>query len=267
MLHDLDKGGRRFRIERHALGQQLEQKHAQGKDVYGRVDLELRIELLGRGVSRRAAASSVLREVAMQRPCEPEVHYTGLAATIDEDIGRLEIAVDQVVFVNRRDRFHYSDEDSQSLIARSLAPGCCQVLAVDPLHDQKRRGALQGHFIDGAEIRMTQARHGSRLGEQLLAHHLRRFVRLRPPVQQLDRDASLQRGIGGCIYTTHAAAADAALQAVTSADRLLHGGQVISGGRGGARRRSDERFGRIAGGRVACRRVVVDTVGSVLSRE
>ena len=84
--------------------QQLVQDHAEGVDVGARVD-RLSLHLLGRHVCRRADHASGGRKAVLvvDQLRDAEVEDLGLAAVRDQDVVRLQVAVDDLVVVCHTD--------------------------------------------------------------------------------------------------------------------------------------------------------------------
>ena len=92
LLHDL---GVRVAPERPPAGQQLVEDDAQAEDVRAAIDpVPLAPGLLGAHVGRRPGEPGSLAEVlVLQR--QPEVGHERLARGVEQDVGRLDVAVDQ----------------------------------------------------------------------------------------------------------------------------------------------------------------------------
>src|SRR6185503_1502002 len=90
-----DQLGERLPLEGPATGEELVEDEAERVDVAARRDLAAG-ELLGRHVGRRARAQRLAR-----RPGEAEVGDPDLAAAVEHDVRRLQIAVDDAAVVRR----------------------------------------------------------------------------------------------------------------------------------------------------------------------
>jgi len=85
----------RVASKRSPAGQQLIKHHAQAEDVRSSIDsVTLATSLLGAHVSRGSSKSRSLAEVLVSER-EPEVRDTGLARAVDQDVGGLDVPVDQ----------------------------------------------------------------------------------------------------------------------------------------------------------------------------
>ena len=92
LLEDL---GMRVALERLATGQELIEHDAQAEDVRTAVDpVPLAPGLLGAHVGRGADELALLAAIVVPQR-QPEVSHPRLALEIDEDVGRLDVAVDQ----------------------------------------------------------------------------------------------------------------------------------------------------------------------------
>ena len=82
--------------ERPAAGQQLVEDDAQAEDVRAAIDpVPLAPGLLGAHVGRRPGEPGSLAEVLVPQR-QPEVGHVRLAVEVDQDVGRLDVPVDQV---------------------------------------------------------------------------------------------------------------------------------------------------------------------------
>ncbi len=80
-------------------GQHFVQHDSQAKDVRAAIDqMALMPSLLGTHVGRRACRRSLFSEVLIPHG-QAEVRHIGLAMAIDQDVGRLDVAMDQSAIV------------------------------------------------------------------------------------------------------------------------------------------------------------------------
>ncbi len=162
-----DVGGRRRRIvvdnaieqvalggtvERSPAGQQLVQDHAEAVHVGGAaVRVGSVADPFGRQVSRRAERGRA------------EVGQDRLAAPVDEDVGRLEVAVEHAAIVGLLQGKRQGADQRRRLRGRQApqAQPLRQRGPVDVGHRQKRRAVDDAGFVEGADVRMVQRRGGA----------------------------------------------------------------------------------------------------------
>ena len=84
-----------FGDERSSTGQQLVEDHAQAEDVRTTIDtVTLASCLLGTHVSRSSSDPGTLAEVLILE-CKTEVGHEGVSRSVDQDVGGLDVPVDQ----------------------------------------------------------------------------------------------------------------------------------------------------------------------------
>jgi len=222
-------------------GQDPVEDRPEGVDV-GRGPDARRLELLRGHVGRRPEEGARLGET---RPLEPvgqaEVEEPGpVRAGLDEDVGRLQVAVDEAGGVELVDGPGQLGEDVDRPLEGQLAPlqERLELGALDELHDADRppQVALEGvDPHDGAPA--------AGLGRELrLAREAGQVdARGGVGVEELEGDGPLRGQVAGAEHRAHAAAAEEALDAVAAGDdgagrglgsgEGCHAGQC---GRGGA---------------------------------
>ena len=99
---------------------------------------------------------------------QPEVENLGVAAAGDEQIRRLDVAVDDPGGVRRLERIGDLDRECQQQVDVERAPGdtMLQRRPVEELHDQERAAVLFADIVDGADVCVIQGRGRSRLPEE-----------------------------------------------------------------------------------------------------
>ena len=137
---------------------------------------------------------------------QPEIENLRVAAAGDEQIRRLDVAVDDPGGVRRLERVGDLDRERQQQIDLERAPGdaMLQRRPVEELHDEERAAVLLADIVDGADVGVIQRRRGARLaaesGQGLgIVGEVRR--------QELQRDEALQPRILGFVDDAHSAAA------------------------------------------------------------
>ena len=171
-----------------------------------------------------------------------------MAAAGDEQIRRLDVAVDDPGGVRGLERVGDLDRERQQQIGLERAPGdaMLQRRPVEELHDEERAAVLLADVVDGADVGVIQRRRGPRLaaesGQRLgIVGEVGR--------QELQRDEALQPRVLGFVHDAHAAAAqlldDAVVRERLTDQRIGAGLDVIAAAairRAGARPdRSPER--------------------------
>ena len=199
--------------------ERLVQRHAEGELVGGR-GRELARELLGRhvrgGAHHRARLGEGLVEVrhahrgdgadrlvAPSTAGEAEVGHPYPTVAAEEHVVGLEIAVDQVGGVGRREAAPGLREDLEHL---GDGPGLrpqplAQGLAFDVLHRDEDRALELPHVVHGDHVGVSDAGDGLRLADQAgspLAHL--------GGQEHLDRDAAIELGVVGARHPGRATA-------------------------------------------------------------
>ena len=116
-----------LRIERRAAGQQFVEQHAQAVDVAARVDVQpAHLRLLRAHVSRRAdelvqtackpSCPSAALSVALAMPKSITFGTGTPSCSVDQDVRRLDVAVDDPLLVRVLDRLADLDEQIEPLL-------------------------------------------------------------------------------------------------------------------------------------------------------
>ena len=203
--------------DRAVPGEHLEQHQAEAVDVRRRRDRCAR-ELLRRGVRRRERPRSARPRHAVvgvrEELRDPEVeqlHARPLLGVLDQDVGRLEVAVDDRVQVRVRHGVARLQEQPEALCERERPGDVGDRHAVDEFHREVGRAV-------GREAAIQQARHAGMIepGEQgALAQEARPEVGPEPGVDELQRGVLLEGGVvaRGAVDGAHAAASEHARDA------------------------------------------------------
>jgi hypothetical protein len=166
--------------------------------------------------SRSTAPSSQLAR-------EAPVHDHRLAERADEDVVRLQVAVDDPLPVRVRDRLGHRDEVGEEREARGEGGGVAedglQRAALDELHgvEGPPLRPVPG-LVDGHDGRVLQAR-----GHERLADEAAGGTGARLGVQLLERHRAAQASVAGEQDTAHAAARELALDPVVVRAHLAEG--------------------------------------------
>jgi hypothetical protein len=191
---------------RQAAGQGLVQDHAERVPV-ARRGRELAGALLGRHVQRGAGVQRRLREArARDLRDQPEVEDDHAVARRDQHVRRLEVAVQQVVGVERLDRERQL-ADQPAHARRVAAPhshGGAHVDALDEFHGDAPRRPVRHQLVERHQIGVTDPGHAAKLvleAVQLRGAH---------PQQRLDGHARAVSPVDRLVDDAHAAGADLA---------------------------------------------------------
>ncbi len=210
-LHDLAEGLHRGEPpERRRPRQHLVEQRSQGIDVGAGPDgLAIARDLLRGHVGRSTQDHSVEREplVIDQELGQSEVGDLGRAIVCDQDIARVQVAVDDPALVSHMDRpgqrLGQPGRPAKRLGHSPEHPR--QVPPRDILHGQKGKALVLADLEDLDDVGMHQL--GGRLG---LVPQPRPFPQAGVLAGQdhLERDDPAQAGLAGLVHDPHAPAAD-----------------------------------------------------------
>ena len=220
--------------ERHLAREQLEQEDP-GRVQIGRLVHRRAARLLGREVLGGADDRARLRHLARPGARDAEVRDLDAPLVVDEDVVRLDVAVDDAVPVRVAEGGehlpHVGDRDRDG----ARAAGDDQLLErppLDVLHDDEVRAAGLAAVEDRDDVRMRETGGVRRLPPEALDEL--RVVRV-AVVEHLDRDLAAELLVLGEPDVGHAAAAELALEAVAAredrAPSLVDGRHQVSKGR------------------------------------
>ena len=185
MLHgDLD---RRLARERHVSGEELVEDDPGGVEIRGLVDRRA-ARLLGREVLRGADDRALLRHLARAGARDAEVRDLDHALRVDDDVVRLDVAVDDPVAVRVAERSEdlarVRDGDRHRARA-TLADQLLERAPLDVLHDDEVRAVRLPAVVDRDDVRMGEPGGVRRLAAEALDELVVVRVAL---VQDLHRD-------------------------------------------------------------------------------
>ena len=212
--------------EGRATGQTLEKHTAEREDVGASVDVVSPHRLFGRHVADRAEQAPGARQSLWSSYAahEPEIDDFGRAwiAVDQEQVARLDVAVDDAVGMGGRESLTDAAQEGQRLVDRQ--PTAEQVLGEilprEPLHDQKRRSRLGGAVGDVAHDRGM-----AHLGKDVdLARKARGGAVAR---EQLERDALLAFKVARTVHAAHAADGRELFDQETSVQALAWGQRLF----------------------------------------
>ncbi len=163
--------------------------------------LQLRRRRRVRAGTVRGGAGGVTREAEVddaRAPVLAEQHVVGL-----------EVAVHQARRVRGRQPSPGGDEHIQHLapVTRASAEPALERSAAQELHGQEHLSVEDADVVHGDDVRVRQPRHRLRLAQQPRARRV--LLTLLAPLEQLERDLSIELRIVGAVDDAHRAAADA----------------------------------------------------------
>ena len=202
-------------------GEHFVEHGAEGEDVGPRIDgvpLRLFRGHVGHGAhdharTRHHPADGDVRRGTLDQLCQAEVQHLRPPVGGDDNVGRLDVAVDDAVGVRRfkgRSDLHSVVErrgDRQSAARQHLV----EREAVDQLHRDEGRARLVADLVDRDDIRVVQRRGRPRFQHEppvslLIAGRFR--------FEHLQRDRTPEPRVDGAVDNPHPAAADLTLDAV-----------------------------------------------------
>ena len=138
----------------------------------------------------------------------------------DEDVLRLDVAMNDAGFVHRRHAFEDGHEQSRGLGRRELPAACigAQALSLEVLHDEERSSGVLAEVEHTDDSRMIDRTERLCFETEPLARELVGFDE-----KPLQRDASAGDDVGRAVYRPHAAAAELCLEPVLPSDDRAHG--------------------------------------------
>ena len=138
---------------------------------------------------------------------ESEVQDLDLSTAVEEDVGRLQIAVDDSLRVSGLERIRHLDRhrDELSDVDRSSPHLLEKGLTLEKLHDDEVRALVLFDCVDSADTRVVQRRSSTRFALKALQRSLvlRHFL-----WKELECDPSSQLRVFGFVDDTHSAAAE-----------------------------------------------------------
>ena len=235
-------------IERRRAGQQLVEDHAQGVDVGTGVDIHRRrVGLLRRHVSRSAddragVGEALLGELEFGRFGDAEVDDLRRGPAVDlgdQDVGGLQIAVDDPLLVGVLDRLADGHEQLQPGPHREplLVAELGDRNALDQLHHKEGLAGRGGAaVVNAGDVGVIHQ--GQRLAFGVEAGQHR--SRIHADLDQFQGHPPLDRlGLLGPVDRAHAPFSEDFEQRVSAGDDLVRDEPVAGAGRSGARDRGD----------------------------
>ena len=208
--------------ERDVARQQLPEHDRERVDVRRRRD-GASPRLFGGEVGARSHHGSGLRDadVHLERACDPEVRHLDVALGVDQDVLRLDVAVDEAVRMRERERVGARGRELERATHRQRpgpADELLQVLAGDVLEDDVLAAGVLATVDHGDDVRVRQLRDRPRLApEPLDGLVVAGVVR----VQQLERHVAVEQAVACPVDGRHSTAADELLQLVAVGDHRV----------------------------------------------
>ncbi len=182
--------------------------------------------LLGRHIVHGAKRGFRVRNRARRRvdqPRDAEIRHLHGSVSVDKDVLRLDVAVNDVVFVGMVERRQNLQRVAHRLRRRDapfLADDVLERRAVDVLHDDIAHVAVDAHAVHLHDVLMRHFRGGNRL----VIEPAHKFpVRLKFGAQNLQRHLAFFDFIPRAVYHRHAAGSNDAQNAIPAGDDLIHG--------------------------------------------
>ena len=140
---------------------------------------------------------------------QAEVEDADAPLAADQDVGRLEVPVQQVVAVGLLQRVEHGQADARCLPGPQgpVLNATAQGLPLEILQGHTGLAVLVAHGVDGHDVRMVEAGRGAGLEEEALHDGARAGVLA---VDDLERHLAPELGVPGQVHLTHAASPDEA---------------------------------------------------------
>ena len=240
LSNEIHEFAARLRRECRAKGRKLPQRHAE------RIDLAPRVvaprELLGGHVLQRAQHVARVREpVLLQSFREPEVRDPDMAVAIEQQVGRLHVAMERAMLVRmvQSIRDIGTDPGSQpEAVAQRLRTlrlrllpqpfdHCVESLPVDELHGVEVQPIGLAAVEHRHDVRVVQSRGGLRFAPEAFELVAGQEARLR---HHLERNAAIEGLLHRLEHDTHAATTDFANDAILAEALQLRQPQPAAAG-------------------------------------
>jgi hypothetical protein len=195
-------------LERHLARERVEEQAPKRVDVGARIDA-LAADLLGRDVVQRADPVSGLGGARDRQRVlgEPKVRQVDVVLGGQQDVGGLDVAVDEAGAVRRVERRPDLADDPRRTLGRKPALAAHQaadVVAGDVAHRDVRDAVLLARVIDRDDVGVVDRRGDLRLAHEALPD---RLVLEQPGRDDLQGDGAVERELRGPVDDAHAATA------------------------------------------------------------
>jgi hypothetical protein len=205
---------RRRRFERDRARQHFVERDAERVDVRAAVDVvAIAADLLRTHVDGRADERAGFgQRRGLLRAREPEVRDHRFVLVREDQVRRLDVAVDDPVLVRVEQRPRRSRDDARTILRRELAvlERAIERFALDELHRVPVHVVGLADFVDLDDVLVRQLRDRLRLAQEALDHRFRDREARR---QDFHRDAAFQSFLLGFEHDAHRAATDFAQHA------------------------------------------------------
>ncbi len=175
------------------LSQRLLRRHITSRSQHGARRCD-RPAIVVRGAFQRAELS------------QAEIEDLGVASLGNENVGRLDVPVDDAPGVGGIERIRDLDSKRQQRVLLQRLPGdaMLQCRAFQILHDEESTTVLLAYVMNRTDVGVIQRRCGSRLASETIQgiRVASQFIR-----QKLESDRSLQPAVLGLVDHAHSAAA------------------------------------------------------------
>ena len=222
-IHDgFANHGRAFAVEGNIARRHFVQHCAKREKIAARIQFppaHLLRRHVGDGAQHRAGAGQVrlvqrlgvVGSVALADPRpahlrQTEVENLGVAALGDEDVRRLDVAMDDALGVRGVERIRDLNRQRDKLVIlhRTRADGVLERQAIEKLHGDERLAFMLVNVVNGADVGMIQRRSGLRLALEA-GQSLRIFGDI--VGQEFQRDKAAELEVLRLVNHAHAAAA------------------------------------------------------------
>ena len=215
-------GRRRGSVERPAARYRLVQHDAQRIDVGRERDLPagdlFRADVLGRPEDHPGRRDPN-RRVGCAR--DPEVDHPHVPTPLDEDIGRLDVAMDDAALVCSLQRAGHVDDDAErdvELQTPVALEDALQILSVDQLHDDEVDAIVRAGVIDRRDVRVVKRGRGTRF----LAEPRDEFgIGCKARAEDFHRHIAIEKLVVRPVHERHAALTEWLDQAVAARQHPL----------------------------------------------
>ena len=222
-----ERADRRLRRERHVAGHGLDEHERERIQIRTAVELHA-ARLFGRRVSCGPEHCTGRLGPARfrERAGKPEVGDSHDAVLVEQEVGRLDVAVEHAAAVRVRQRGRDVTTDARRLRdgqARALVEHRPQASTLEKFEDHERHFVL-APVVHGDDVRMMERRRELRLGPEPAQE---RRVLGEGCVQHLDRDAPAQPRVLGHVDAPARAGTDRVVQQITVRENST--GEVADG--------------------------------------
>ena len=176
------------------------------------------VDHFGCGVAGGAVNLRTFLMAGADRMGQAEVANFWLVVMIEQNIRRLDVAVDDTVFVSVGEALADAGDEADHFVwlDRMTVGAVEKRLTRHELHDDEEHAVHFAEVVDADEVRVVEPCHAFRFGFEARAEHrvLAELAR-----QDLDGDRAIERFLHGAIDGTHAAGGDEAFDVICRKQR------------------------------------------------